>query len=42
MTPAINAAKKNKISYYVHEYSHDVASDSYGEEAAQKLGISTE
>jgi Cys-tRNA(Pro)/Cys-tRNA(Cys) deacylase len=42
MTPAINAAKKNKISYHVHEYSHDVASDSYGEEAAQKLGISTE
>jgi len=42
MTPAINAAKKHKISYHVHEYSHDVASDSYGEEAAQKLGISTE
>lgn len=42
MTPAINAAKKNKISYHVHEYSHDAASESYGDEAAQKLGISSE
>ncbi|KGJ89661.1 Cys-tRNA(Pro) deacylase [Colwellia psychrerythraea] len=42
MTPAINAAKKNKITFHLHEYSHDASSDSYGEEAAQKLGISTE
>jgi Cys-tRNA(Pro)/Cys-tRNA(Cys) deacylase len=42
MTPAINAAKKNKISYHVHEYSHDASSESYGDEAAQKLGISSE
>jgi Cys-tRNA(Pro)/Cys-tRNA(Cys) deacylase len=42
MTPAINAAKKNKISYHVHEYAHDAASESYGNEAAQKLGISSE
>lgn len=42
MTPAINAAKKNKISFQLHEYSHDASSDSYGEEASQKLGISTE
>ena len=42
MTPAINAAKKNKIIYHVHEYSHDAASESYGDEAAQKLGISSE
>jgi Cys-tRNA(Pro)/Cys-tRNA(Cys) deacylase len=42
MTPAINAAKKNKISYHVHEYLHDAASESYGDEAAQKLGVSSE
>lgn len=38
MTPAINAAKKGKISYRVHQYSHDPDSVSYGEEAAEKLG----
>lgn len=42
MTPAINSAKKNKVSYHVHEYAHDAASESYGNEAAQKLGISSE
>ena len=39
MTPAILVAKKQKISYIVHEYSHDSASQSYGLEAAQKLNI---
>jgi Cys-tRNA(Pro)/Cys-tRNA(Cys) deacylase len=39
MTPAINAAKKNNIFYKVHQYSHDPAHDSYGKEAAEKLGI---
>jgi Cys-tRNA(Pro)/Cys-tRNA(Cys) deacylase len=42
MTPAIDAAKKNKVIYHVHEYIHDSANESYGEEAAQKLGISAE
>jgi Cys-tRNA(Pro)/Cys-tRNA(Cys) deacylase len=42
MTPAINAAKKKKIPYTVHHYSHDPASDSYGKEAAEKLGIPAE
>ncbi|PKI16082.1 Cys-tRNA(Pro) deacylase [Colwellia sp. 12G3] len=42
MTPAINAAKQNKIIYRVHEYIHDAASESYGDEAALKLGISTD
>ena len=37
MTPAINAAKKAKINYTVHEYSHDPSCDSYGIEAAHKL-----
>lgn len=40
MTPAINAAKKAKIAYTVKEYAHDPNHGSYGEEAAQALGIS--
>ena len=39
MTPAINSAKKAKIPYTVHSYDHDPTATSYGEEAAQKLGI---
>lgn len=39
MTPAVNAAKKAKIKYSVHEYEHDPAAKSYGEEAAAKLGV---
>ena len=42
MTPAINAAKKAKITYTVHEYTHDPSSESYGAEAADKLGIPEE
>ena len=40
MTPAIELAKKSKIAHIVHEYEHDAASESYGLEAAKKLGIS--
>ncbi len=39
MTPAVNVLNKNKISYNLHEYSHDTASESYGLEAVEKLGI---
>jgi len=39
MTPAINAAKKAKIQYSVHEYAHDPTADSYGLEAADKMGV---
>ena len=39
MTPAINAAKKRKIAFTVHQYSHDPANDAYGREAAEKLGV---
>ncbi|WOX06032.1 Cys-tRNA(Pro) deacylase [Microbulbifer pacificus] len=39
MTPAINSATKAKISYQIHEYSHDPAAESYGLEAAEKLGL---
>jgi Cys-tRNA(Pro)/Cys-tRNA(Cys) deacylase len=39
MTPAINAARKAKIAYQVHEYAHDPSNESYGMEAAEKLGL---
>jgi Cys-tRNA(Pro)/Cys-tRNA(Cys) deacylase len=39
MTPAINAAKKAKIDFVIHEYHHDPAADSYGLEASEKLDI---
>lgn len=42
MTPGINVAKKAKINYRIHEYSHDPASESYGSEAAEKLGVPEE
>lgn len=38
MTPAINTAKRAKINFSIHEYDHDPAAASYGEEAADKLG----
>jgi len=42
MTPAVNIAKKAKIAYTLHSYTHDPASASYGEEASEKLGISAD
>lgn len=39
MTPAIEAAKANNISFTVHEYQHDPKAGSYGLEAAEKLAI---
>lgn len=42
MTPGIIAAKKNKISFTIHEYSHDESSESYGHEAAEKMGVPKE
>ncbi|MGX9461195.1 Cys-tRNA(Pro) deacylase [Shewanella sp. A14] len=42
MTPAIEMAKKHKIDFDVHEYHHDANSESYGLEAAQKLGLPAE
>ncbi len=42
MTPAINIAKKHKITYQVHEYTHDASNESYGLEAAEKMGVPTE
>ena len=42
MTPAIIAAKKAGISYRIHEYAHDPNAESYGLEAAEKLGVPPE
>ena len=39
MTPGINLARKQKITHTVHEYTHDPDSESYGQEAADKLGV---
>lgn len=39
MTPGINVAKKNKIKHTVNEYEHDSSSESYGLEAAEKMGV---
>ncbi len=40
MTPAINLLNKNKVQHQVHEYTHDSSSESYGLEAAEKMGVS--
>jgi Cys-tRNA(Pro)/Cys-tRNA(Cys) deacylase len=40
VTPAINAAKSAGIPHTVHEYKHDPNAESYGLEAAEKLGVS--
>jgi Cys-tRNA(Pro)/Cys-tRNA(Cys) deacylase len=40
MTPGIIATKKSEVEYWIHEYSHDLSSESYGLEAAQKMGVS--
>ncbi|HKY04763.1 MAG TPA: Cys-tRNA(Pro) deacylase [Blastocatellia bacterium] len=39
MTPAINAARKAGVKFNVHRYRHDPASQSYGLEAADALGV---
>lgn len=39
MTPAINVAKKAKVSHRIHEYTHDPKAESYGDEAASVLNI---
>ena len=42
MTPAINLLRKSKIPHSIHEYDHEASSESFGLEAAEKLGISPE
>lgn len=42
MTPAINTAEKAGIAYDVLEYTHETSAESYGLEAAEKLGLAPE
>jgi Cys-tRNA(Pro)/Cys-tRNA(Cys) deacylase len=42
MTPAIRAAEKAAVEHRVHSYEHDPRAPSYGEEAAEKLGLAGE
>jgi Cys-tRNA(Pro)/Cys-tRNA(Cys) deacylase len=39
MTPAIKALQRARVKFRVHEYQHDAAAESYGLEAAEKLGL---
>ena len=39
MTPAINQATQSGIPFQIHEYTHDPHAESYGLEAALKLGV---
>jgi Cys-tRNA(Pro)/Cys-tRNA(Cys) deacylase len=38
-TPAVAAAEKAGIEFSLHEYDHDPSAESYGLEAAEKLGV---
>ena len=39
MTPAVVALQRAKMPFAVREYEHDPAAQSYGMEAAEKLGL---
>jgi len=38
-TPAVVAAERAGIDFTLHEYAHDSGAESYGLEAAEKLGV---
>jgi Cys-tRNA(Pro)/Cys-tRNA(Cys) deacylase len=38
-TPAIAAAEQAGVEFTVHEYEHDARAESYGLEAAERLGL---
>ena len=38
-TPALEVAERAGVAYAVHSYEHDPAHESYGLEAAEKLGV---
>jgi Cys-tRNA(Pro)/Cys-tRNA(Cys) deacylase len=42
VTPAIRLLESRKIAHQVHRYDHDANAESFGEEAASKLGVSRE
>lgn len=39
MTPAVTVAKKAGVRFTLHRYEHDPGAESYGGEAAEKLGL---
>jgi Cys-tRNA(Pro)/Cys-tRNA(Cys) deacylase len=42
MTPAVRLLDAKKTAYQLHRYEHDANAESFGEEAAAKLGVSPE
>src|SRR2546423_12367917 len=42
MTPAVRAAEAAEVSFSLHRYEHDPDADSFGLEAAEKLGVPPE
>ncbi len=42
MTPAIRLLETKQIAFTLHRYEHDPQADSFGKEAAAKLGVSPE
>jgi Cys-tRNA(Pro)/Cys-tRNA(Cys) deacylase len=42
MTPAINAAEAAQIAFVLHPYEHSANAESFGHEAAEKLGVAPE
>jgi Cys-tRNA(Pro)/Cys-tRNA(Cys) deacylase len=38
-TPAVAAAERAGVEFSLHEYEHDPAAESFGLEAAEKLGV---
>lgn len=39
MTPATKTLQAAKVNFKIHEYSHDPSAESYGLEAAEKMGV---
>ncbi len=41
-TPAIATVRRERVEHRVHEYEHDPRAESYGLEAAERLGVDPE
>jgi Cys-tRNA(Pro)/Cys-tRNA(Cys) deacylase len=42
VTPAVRAAEAARVPFVLHRYAHDPAAESFGREAAEKLGVPPE